>query len=327
MLEAGLTDGQRASLMVALAYHEVGHVIHTLGIETAVRKALGDPASPGIDGLRARYGALVFNLVHDLYLEAQQVVNFPGFAPTLRVKESFFGSVWEPVLDTRGHRWDALVSATLYPKGSDWTKDADVSAFFDWATRWAEECRGSKPRTAKGTLALVNEALDILRLEDEPEDEGNDPDKGDEDGRKEQESAPEEEDEEKEGDNTSSPNPEDEPEEEDEEGTGSGGSDDDSDEGEEAPVGTEGTGDDADEGDAADSDESEEADDTSDEEAPPSTARPQVHPYWEPKDIDLSKVQADIDRLEKVSVSGRDRVAVPNGAHKREVRILRVSRR
>jgi hypothetical protein len=159
MLDPRLTEGQRAALMVALAYHEVGHVIWTADMEAKVAAKY-----PGNKPVQK-----VFNVIHDLLLERQQQVRFPGYAPTLRVKQAYWGKRWVVRLNSKRNRFGALVQATLYPQGSEWSTSAEVSDWFTWADDWATRCRDIKAGKSPTYLfGLIDEAIEHLRL-DEPD--------------------------------------------------------------------------------------------------------------------------------------------------------------
>ena len=170
MLDPRLTEGQRAALMVSLAYHEVGHVIWTADMQAKVLARYGEDNKPA---------KKMFNVVHDLLLEAQQAKDYPGYAPTLTVKSAYWGKQWKVRFNSRANRMGAIVQATLYPQGTDWTVSDEASEFFAWATDWADRCRHIKAgKSPKYLFDLIDEGLLRLRLD---EKDGPDPLAEDED--------------------------------------------------------------------------------------------------------------------------------------------------
>jgi hypothetical protein len=353
MLDPRLTEGQRAALMVALAYHEVGHVIWTADMQARFSAKYGT----------SKVAHKVFNLVHDLLLEHQQAITYPGYAPTLRVKQAYWGIFWKAKFNSRKNRMGSLIQATLYPQGTDWTVDAETSEWFDWATDWAQRCRSVKAgKSPKYLFDLIDEGLEHLRL-DEPDQP--DPEPGEEyDEQEDGDDDP--------GGDESGPDPLDFDEEYDEDGDSTddtfddeseGGDDEDApqrppdpdesddesgEEDEEQPKGTP-TGSDTDEDDESGEDADEvpggddgddEAGDTDEESedggspgvgpAAEDEARdefddpriPQAHPESED---DAEAWQDAIDDYERVQVTGRDKVVVGGGAwNRREARIIRL---
>ena len=344
--DSSLTPGQQAAIVLALAAHEVGHVRWSVTIGDRIQKHYAG------DSFKSAWAARVFNVLHDIHLEHHQQADFPVLRDVLTLKGLYFARPWTLDLSRNVTRYGALINATLYPHATDWTSP-EGAAFKAWADDWAQRATEKKARTLKGAVALIDEALDYLRYDEQPdippedkptepsddedEDEDEDPD---EDGTEDTEptDADSDEDEDDEGEGTGSDSDEDgddgddgsEPDEGDEDGDESGAdTDGDEESGSGAPPEHRDGETVDDPGEGEDDDSTDDGEDTErtigDEGDADSRTEPLPTIHGEMHSTVDRDLQDTVDAYQRTQAAGRDRFVVGGGDfHKREVRILRV---
>ena len=342
LIDSSLSEGQRAAITVALAAHEVGHVRWSVTMMTRLGKHYD------ADPFRKAWALKVFNVLHDIHLEHCQQADFPSLAPVFDLKGRYFARPWTFKATRNVERYGALINATLYAHATDWTVSPEAQAFYEWATDWAKRGTDKKARTLKGAVALIDEALDRLGYDEQPDipedetptptepedDDGDDEADDSEATDSEPTDSDSDEDEDDEGEGTGSPEPT--------EGEGEEQGDwDDMDDGSDMDGDDEGSGSDGppesrddsapgmDENDSTEGDPEEEVtrrigdegDSTRGDEEPLPTIHGDMHTE------DDVRLQGEIDRYERVQAHSRDRFIVGGGELRyREMRIVRVKR-
>lgn len=162
-----LTEGQQAAVVMGLVLHEVGHVRWGREYDDALeRSPVGNSKVVGS----------ISNLAADMHNERAAMDLFPGLAHAVEVA-MWWVDKQQPRMDidltTVAGRCNAALAAARYPWTVDWSGHPDwLATWTDWARR-AEQSGSPKQH-----VAIVSEALDIIRdLPDpEPQAQQDDPD-------------------------------------------------------------------------------------------------------------------------------------------------------
>jgi len=178
--DATLSEGRKAAIMVALAYHEVGHIVNRSPERgKAVAAALsGHPLAAIL--------ADVTNILADIHDEQAMMDRCPGFAETLAVGLWYIQTVLSPLgdkavmkgLDLRSARSQMFCAVRAPFSIADWT---DAVPALVWGADLADRVKAAHEVSA--FVPLVGEALDMIQAwmerdpepepepEEEPEDE------------------------------------------------------------------------------------------------------------------------------------------------------------
>lgn len=171
MLHPGLTEGQRAAIMLGLGYHESGHIIYSDQWHTRLQ-AKGK--AEGWSKSRMYWALRVLNLGHDVMLEHLHAEDFPGFRNTLDVKNIFNSTPWTVTDETVDDRWTIGLQRGRFPWASDWTGwDHEVAYWDGW---FAKVTTRRMAEDVEYAMEQFIDALDHIRP-DEPDPE---PEEGEE---------------------------------------------------------------------------------------------------------------------------------------------------
>jgi hypothetical protein len=161
-LDPDLSDGQRAAILVAMAAHEVGHVRWSV---TMTQRLMDHYQA---DPFKQAWALRVFNIAHDIHLEHWMRKDFRVLETILDLKGLYFCSEWTFTANRNVERYGALINATLYPHATDWS-GPEAAEFKAFADQWAEKAKAKAARTIKPMVALIEEALEFLRYDSEPD--------------------------------------------------------------------------------------------------------------------------------------------------------------
>lgn len=170
MFDVDLTPGQRASILMGLVLHEVGHIRYHRDTLPLVQATFGQPT---------RALSSISNIAADLHDERLAKQAFPGAADCVGVTLWYVGGKGQKArrsldaaLTTYAGRINALVGITRYPFNVVVDTPA-AERFARWARAWARRCERS--HTAAAHVARIREALNVIGHPDETPDEPDEP--------------------------------------------------------------------------------------------------------------------------------------------------------